>query len=147
MRSPTAPTRQLLILAIIVLSTGCSVTPSTKPTYKTGTDIPTHSISWIIENNFDLTLGPTSTVFVQINGTSTQILANSGVEFSETPSRDWESQGIPKNAKFALQGWWAGYGEAIYALHNIDHLEIHWRKVIEGESPSEYELIKIMPLN
>lgn len=143
MKTAISSTRHILTLAIVILATGCSVTASVKQPNASDT---AHSISWTAQNTFDLKLGPSSNLHVQVNEVSTPILSNSSVEFSELMFVNWLSHDIPKGASFALYGWWAGSGEVLYALQNPGHLEIYWREEVEGEPSAEYELIKKISL-
>jgi len=49
--------------------------------------------------------------------------------------------GVPRQAEVAALGYWAGYGEVLYAVRTADAVEVYHREVEEQVIPPPFTLI------
>ncbi len=128
-----------LIVLYALLASSCSFPIKSKTELKVHAAQP---IAWHTDSTFDERSGPKGSISLQLGSVASPLLTNRPVCFKNLNRENWDGWGIPKDAEIAALGYWAGYGEVIYAVRVGDMIEVYHREVEEQVTPPRFKLIK-----
>ena len=104
-------------------------------------------MSWNIEGEFDDIEGPRNSVALVVGGVTTPLRKDQPVGYRKLSEQNWQGWGVPADAITACLGWWAGYGEVLYAVYQHPHVLVYFREVEEKSPLPDFRLIARIPVN
>lgn len=127
-----------LIVIYALLASSCSFPIKQKPELMVRASQP---IAWHTDSTFDERSGPKGSISLQIGAETLPLRINRPVAFKPLSREQWNNWGVPRQAEVAALGYWAGYGEVLYAVRTADAVEVYHREVEEQASPPPFTLI------
>ena len=106
----------------------------------------TQSIRWQTDSTFDDRSGPNGSISLVIGSNTFPLKANRAVSFRPLSQENHRGWGVPMDADIAALGWYAGYGEVLYAVRTHDEVKVYYREVEEQTTPTKFKLIKRIPI-
>lgn len=128
-----------LIFLFALLASSCSFPINQEPEL---TVQPNQPIAWHTNSTFDDRSGPQGSISLQIDSKTLPLRINRPIAFKPLGRELWTKWGIPNQAELAALGYWAGYGEVLYAVRAADEVQVYHREVEEQVSTPPFTLIK-----
>lgn len=128
-----------LIVLFSLLASSCTFLINQEPEL---TVQPNQPIAWHTDSTFDDRSGPQGSISLQIETKILPLRINRPVAFKPLSRELWIKWGIPNEAELAALGYWAGYGEVLYAVRIAGEVQVYHREVEEQASAPPFTLIK-----
>ena len=100
------------------------------------------AIDWKTTTSYNQNAGPKGSISLKTESGAWLLRENRPVNFKSLPRQHWDQWGIPRSADAAALGYWAGYGEVIYAQRIGHDIAVYYREVEEQMEPQPFTRIK-----
>ena len=106
----------------------------------------TAPIRWLIDSSFNDLSGPSSSISLIKESETFPLRIHSPVAFKPLNRENQAGWGVPKEAVIAALGFWAGYGEVLYAVNTENEVQVYYREIEELVDLPPFKLIKRIPI-
>ena len=87
--------------------------------------------------------GPSESLTLRVNTSEYLLEENQPFLYQALPRDQWASFGIPVEALSAVKGWWAGHGQAIYAIKSENGIKVYKKEKTQlGTLLKELDVMK-----
>ena len=131
-------------IALCCAPVGCN---TTSPPPQTPPDKPSQLVntSWKIDRvAFNDVSGPSESLTLRVNTSEYLLEENQPFLYQALPRDQWASFGIPVEALSAVKGWWAGHGQAIYAIKSENGIKVYKKDLDEQAVIPPFELVRVL---